>query len=200
MSYWERLARRASYAYKANTNDSRKRSDSSSSTFSDSKEDPEKILEDIVEELREDLVQSRQIASQPDSPQKRKKMLEARARAAKASERINQVLGSVDTSGAIGAFERMEEKVTEIEAQPEAVAELAGDTLASESASLEPSIDVDSELAMLKAQLAEPPALEGTPSAPDALSAAGTESLGSPQQQTPVDAELEELRNKLDQI
>ena len=162
-----------SYAYKANTNDSRKRSDSSSSTFSDSKEDPEKILEDIVEELREDLVQSRQIASQPDSPQKRKKMLEARVRAAKASERINQVLGNVDTSGAIGAFERMEEKVMEIEAQPEAVAELAGDTLASEFASLEPSIDVDSELAMLKAQLAEPPALEGTPSAPDALSAAG---------------------------
>lgn len=48
--------------------------------------------------------------------------------------------------------------------------------------------DIDSELAMLKAQLAEPPALEGA-SAVDAS-----------QNQVPVDVELGELRKKLDQI
>lgn len=130
----------------------------------------------------------------------KKEMLKARARAAKASEQINKAMGRVDTSGAIGAFERMEEKVMEMEAQSEAIAELAGDTLDSQFASLEAGSDVDSELAMLKAQLAEPPALEGTPAAPEALPASTTEAVDTPQQQTPVDAELEELRNKLDQI
>ncbi|WP_299487900.1 PspA/IM30 family protein [Acaryochloris sp. IP29b_bin.137] len=244
-----------------------------------SAEDPEKILEQTVEDMREDLVQLRQAVAQSIAAQKRleqqynqaqtqssewyrraqlalqkgdenlarealsrkqsftdtanglktqldqstnqvatlkrnmtaleskiaeaktkKEMLKARARAAKASEQINKAMGRVDTSGAIGAFERMEEKVMQMEAQSEAVAELAGDTLESQFASLEAGSDVDAELAMLKAQLSEPPALEGTPAAPEALPAASTEPIDTPQQQTPVDAELEELRNKLDQI
>ena len=126
----------------------------------------------------------------------KKEMLKARARAAKATEQINQAMGSVNTSSAMSAFERMEDKVMQMEAQSSAVAELAGDSLESQFAALEEGSDVDAEMAMLKAQL-ENPALD-----------AASEQAALPEGQpvdipattpSPVDAEMEELRSKLDQ-
>ena len=123
----------------------------------------------------------------------KKDMLKARARAAKATEQISQAMGQVDTSGALSAFERMEDKVLQMEAKSEAVAELAGDSLESQFAALESGSDVDDELAMLKAQL-EPPVLEGAISSQAAL----------PEGEAPVsastDPELEQLRKELDQM
>ncbi|WP_242043319.1 PspA/IM30 family protein [Leptolyngbya sp. FACHB-671] len=59
--------------------------------------------------------------------------------------------GRLHTSGAMGAFERMEEKVLQLEARSQAAAELAGTDLESQFAALELGIDVDDELAAMKA-------------------------------------------------
>src|SRR6476646_6459266 len=82
----------------------------------------------------------------------KKDMLKARASAAKANEQLQNVIGNMSTSSAMGAFERMEEKVLQMEARSQAVAELAGANLESQFAQLE-SGDVDDELALMKAQM-----------------------------------------------
>jgi phage shock protein A len=115
----------------------------------------------------------------------KKEMLTARARAAKASEQINKAMGRVDTGSAMGAFDRMEDKVLQMEARSEAVAELAGDDLESQFARLESGSDVDAELEAMKQQMLGP-----AQSAQEALPAAD---------ETPEDAELRKLRAELDQ-
>lgn len=131
----------------------------------------------------------------------KKDMLKARAKSAKATEQLNKALGNVDMTGNVAAFERMEEKVMQMEAQSEAVAELAGaeGSLEAQFASLEAGSDVDAELEMLKAGMQQP-ALPAEPTAQEALPPGETTPMDTPQQQTPVDAELDELRSKLDQI
>ncbi len=123
----------------------------------------------------------------------KKEMLTARARAAKASEQINKAMGRVDTGSAMGAFDRMEDKVLQMEARSEAVAELAGDDLESQFARLESGSDVDAELEAMKAGLLGPATPQGQAQLPAAEK--------SPPTTDPViDAELEELRSKpLDQ-
>ena len=83
----------------------------------------------------------------------KKDMYIARARSAQATQRLNEMLGGVNTSGSLSAFERMEEKVLQLEAQSEAIAELGTDDLQKKFASLEASNDIDQELATMKAQL-----------------------------------------------
>ncbi|MCS7225651.1 MAG: PspA/IM30 family protein [Gloeomargarita sp. SKYB31] len=83
----------------------------------------------------------------------KKDMLKARLRAAKATEQVNQALGKVGTSGAMAAFERMEEKVLTQEAKAQATVELAGDTLEEQFKLLEGNTDLDAELQALKAQM-----------------------------------------------
>jgi phage shock protein A len=124
----------------------------------------------------------------------KKEMLTARARAAKATEQINRAIGSVDTTSALSAFDRMEDKVQQMEAQSQAVAELAGNQLESQFASLEAGSDVDDELLRLKAELSGGGALPAASSS-GALPPA-TAPVDSAQ---PVDPELEALRTKLDQ-
>jgi phage shock protein A len=124
----------------------------------------------------------------------KKEMLTARARAAKATEQINKAIGSVDTTSALSAFDRMEDKVQQMEAQSQAVAELAGNQLESQFASLEAGSDVDDELLRLKAELSGGGVLPAASSS-GALPPA-TAPVDSAQ---PVDPELEALRTKLDQ-
>ena len=47
----------------------------------------------------------------------KKNMLQARAKSAKASQELQQTLGGIDTSSAMSAFERMETKVLDMEAE-----------------------------------------------------------------------------------
>jgi len=121
----------------------------------------------------------------------KKDMLIARARAAKASQQINQVIGRVDATSAFAAFERMEEKVNSLEAQSAAVAELAVDNLENQFAALEAGgSDVDHELLMLKASI------QGQ------LPSGGSKSSGRPSTagESEVDLELENLRKEIDQL
>ena len=109
----------------------------------------------------------------------------ARARSAKASQQLNEMLDRVGTSKAMAAFERMEEKVVQLEAQSEAIAELnVGDPIEQQFKALE-SGNVDDELAALRAQL-----ISGN--APKTLPISRSASAQ-------VDDELEQLRAKLEE-
>jgi phage shock protein A len=121
----------------------------------------------------------------------KKDMLKARASAAKANEKLQSTLNSMGTSGAMAAFERMEDKVMQMEARSQAAYELGSAGLESQFAALESGSDVDDELAMMKAQLT------GSPVNPAALPEGTTREVPS---DSVVDAELEALKTQLDQL
>ncbi|EKD11404.1 PspA/IM30 family protein [Limnospira platensis] len=136
-----------------------------------------------VETLKRNLVS---LESKISEAKTKKNMLKARAQAAKANEQLNNVLGGINTSSATSVFERMEEKVMIQEAKSQAAAELIGSDR--EKTILDP-VEIDDELAAMKAQLAGAPANQPqlSPSEPTDSSASNPE----------IDNELEELRREL---
>jgi phage shock protein A len=119
----------------------------------------------------------------------KKDMLRARANAAKAQKQLQQTISGIDTSSAMGAFERMEDKVMQLEAESQSAQELGGMGLESQFAALEAGTGVDDELAAMKAQISgASPAQQSLPAA-DAKASAPRDSA--------IDAELEELRSQL---
>ncbi|NEP83935.1 MAG: PspA/IM30 family protein [Okeania sp. SIO3C4] len=121
----------------------------------------------------------------------KKDMLKARMTAAKTQEQLNNTMGSLNTSGAMAAFDRMEEKVLQMEARSQATAELAGGSgLEEDFRKLEASSDVDDELAAMKAQLS------GGSVSQNQL----PESNQGSAEKSEVDAELEDLRKQLDKM
>ncbi|NJL84795.1 MAG: PspA/IM30 family protein [Leptolyngbyaceae cyanobacterium SM1_1_3] len=129
----------------------------------------------------------------------KKDMLKARVSAAKANEQLQNTMGRMSTSSAMGAFDRMEEKILQLEARSQAASELAGADLESQFAALEAGGDVDAELAAMKAQ-----ALGGSAPSQEALPAAetpvaDTSAANAPKDEA-VDAELEALKTQLDQL
>ncbi len=81
----------------------------------------------------------------------------ARARTAKTSAKVNEMLGSVGTSGALEAFERMESKVEELEVKADVTRDLAiggaADTSLENKFKALESDSVEDELAKMKGQL-----------------------------------------------
>jgi phage shock protein A len=128
----------------------------------------------------------------------KKDMLKARAKAAKATEQLNQALSTVDTASAIGAFERMEDKVLQMEARTSAMAELTGDKLESQFAALESGSDVETELQLLKAQLEPGAPQQSLPQGASGALPEGQTTAAPQQQSAAVDAELEALKAELD--
>ncbi|MBW4489188.1 MAG: PspA/IM30 family protein [Trichocoleus desertorum ATA4-8-CV12] len=104
----------------------------------------------VVTKLKQNMLA---LESKISEAKTKKDLYIARARSAKASQQINDMLGRVGTGSAMSAFERMEEKVLQLEAQSEAIAELGTDDLEKKFASLEGGDTVDEELAAMKAQL-----------------------------------------------
>lgn len=81
--------------------------------------------------------------------------LVARAQAAKAQKKIAGITGSFDKGNSRRGFERMEEKVMQMEAEVQAAAETstAGNDLDQELAALDGGKDIERELAELKERL-----------------------------------------------
>ncbi len=123
----------------------------------------------------------------------KKDMLKARSQAAKANEQLQKTVGNLGTSSAMGAFERMEDKVLQMEARSQAAAELAGADLEQQFIQLESGSDVDDELAAMKAQL-----LGGAAPNQAQLPAQPASTTAAPKDN--VDAELEALKTQLDQL
>ncbi|MGA7937346.1 MAG: PspA/IM30 family protein [Kovacikia sp.] len=126
----------------------------------------------------------------------KKDMLKARASAAKANEQLQNTVASMNTGSAMAAFERMEDKVLQMEARSQATAELAGADLESQFALLESGSNVDDELEQMKAQL-----LSSAPQPKAQLTGTETASTNPGKTTEPaIDAELEDLKTKLDQL
>jgi len=137
----------------------------------------------VVTQLKQNMMK---LESKISEAKTKKDLYIARARSAKASQQINEMMGKVGTGSAMAAFERMEEKVLQMEAHSEAVAELGMDDLEQRIASLGEADDVEAELAALKAQMS-PGANAGQ------LPASPTNQPAVPA----TDPELEKLRQQL---
>lgn len=107
----------------------------------------------IIAKLKQNMAE---LESKISEARTKKDMYIARARAAKASQGLNQSLGQVSTSNALGAFERMEERVHQLEAEADAIAELSsGDDVEKQFAALESSSDINQQLEAMKMDLLE---------------------------------------------
>lgn len=129
----------------------------------------------VVNKLKQDMhIVERKLAE----AKTKKDMYIARARSAKASQQINEMMGKFNPQGSLAAFERMEEKVNQLEARAEVWSGLEADDVEKKFAALEGGSNVDSELATMKAQLS------------------GSQSASLPQGPA-VDPELEKLRAQI---
>ncbi|ELS04423.1 phage shock protein A (IM30), suppresses sigma54-dependent transcription [Xenococcus sp. PCC 7305] len=120
----------------------------------------------------------------------KKDMLKARANAAKAQKESRDLLSGIDTSSSMSAFERMEDKVMQLEAESQVAGELEGGASVDEQfRQLEAGQDIEDELAMMKAQL---PGAE-----PSQAVLPGEEGQSGSSGDTGIDIELEKLRSEL---
>jgi phage shock protein A len=122
---------------------------------------------EIVERLKQDM---RSLEAKISEAKTKKDMYIARARSAEASYRLQEMLSTVSATSSLNAFERMEEKVLQIEAKSEAIAQLGSDDLVKEFTSLESANNIDTELAAMKAQMlqeSEKNPLQQLPKAPE---------------------------------
>jgi phage shock protein A len=145
-----------------------------------------------VETIKRNLMQ---LESKISEAKTKKEMLKARITTAKAQEQLQGMVRGMNTSSAMSAFERMEEKVLMQEARAQSAGELAGADLESQFAKLESGSDVDDELEALKQQMTLPPA-PPTQSLPPGQ----TTPPKTNQRPEVVDAELESLKKQLDQM
>jgi len=104
----------------------------------------------IVQKLKRDMVT---LESKIADARTRKDLYIARARSAQASQRLHAMLDQMNPQGAMQSFERMEQKVIELEARSAAIAELGHDDLEQRFAALEQSNEIDADLALLKRRL-----------------------------------------------
>lgn len=89
-----------------------------------------------------------------EEAKRRKDLLIARQKRAKAQETISKTMGGMSKSNALAALEKMEGRVRAAEVQAEAMAEVEADDLEARFAALE-NDDVSDELAKLKAKVAK---------------------------------------------
>ncbi|TAE53885.1 MAG: PspA/IM30 family protein [Nostocales cyanobacterium] len=145
-----------------------------------------------VENLKKNLVQ---LESKISEAKTKKEMLKARITAAKAQEQLGTMVSGMNTSSAMAAFERMEEKVMLQEARAQSVGELVGADLETQFARLESGSDVDDELAALKASMLPPSTPVNQVQLPPQQ-----QQTTNPQPAEPVDKDLEDLKRQLDQL
>ena len=103
----------------------------------------------IVTKLKQDM---RILEHKIAEAKTRKDLYIARARSAQAAQRIHEMMGQMNTKSSLSAFERMEERVLELEAQSEAMAELGSSDLEKRFSALETGNQVEAELEVLRAK------------------------------------------------
>lgn len=101
----------------------------------------------ITDRLKKEL---RTLEGKISEAKMKKDLYVARARSASAAQRIHELTSNSNGGTSLNAFERMEEKVLNLEAHAQATAELDSNKLENQFSALEAS-NVDTELAALKA-------------------------------------------------
>lgn len=138
----------------------------------------------IVTRLKQDM---RTLEGKLFEARTKKDMYIARARSAQATQKLNEMTSRFNPNGSLSAFERMEEKVQQLEARSEAIAELGSNELEKKFSALEAGGEIDTELQAMKAQIGS-----------------GSNSAQLPASQSPanknteIEGELDKLRSQLD--
>jgi phage shock protein A len=109
---------------------------------------------EVVERLKQEM---RSLELKINEVRTKKDMYIARARSAEASYRLQEMLHGLSDTSSLAAFERMEEKLIQIEAQSEAIAQISGENLERRFADLKSTNEIDGELAAMKNQMLMPP-------------------------------------------
>jgi phage shock protein A len=121
------------------------------------------LQKDAVEKLKDQL---RTLNNKIEEAKRKKNILVARAKRAEAQKTIQATMAGLSDTSAFDTFDRMAEKVEQIEAEAEAGVELAGemtgDTLQSRFKQLENTGGADMALAELKAKMGLGPATTAT--------------------------------------
>ncbi|KAM0940665.1 hypothetical protein DsansV1_C18g0152651 [Dioscorea sansibarensis] len=143
----------------------------------------------VVENL---VSNTRLLESKIQEARSKKDTLKARAQSAKTATKVNEMLGNVNTSNALSAFEKMEEKVMAMESQAEALNQLTTDDLEGKFALLETS-SVDDDLAKLKKEISGS-SLKGE--LPASSAATSSSNASFPFRDMEIEKELNELRSK----
>ena len=126
-----------------------------------------------------------------------KELLVARAKTAKTSVKVNDMLNTVSGSNSMEAFERMKAKVQGLEAQADVAGELAAastgttKSLEDKFAALEGGSKIDDELELLKRQLPSGNTVSSIPSLPSPQNIIESEPM------TELDIEYERLKKEL---
>ena len=103
---------------------------------------------DIVKKLKANMVA---LENQLAEARTKKDMYIARARAAQSSAKLNERMSHGSRS--INAFEKMEARVLDLEAQAEVASELSGDPIEKQFSQLENQNKVEAQLAQMKQQM-----------------------------------------------
>ncbi|XP_039133035.1 probable membrane-associated 30 kDa protein, chloroplastic [Dioscorea cayenensis subsp. rotundata] len=143
----------------------------------------------VVENL---VSNTRLLESKIQEARSKKDTLKARAQSAKTATKVNEMLGNVNTSSALSAFEKMEEKVMAMESQAEALNQLTTDDLEGKFALLETS-SVDDDLAKLRKEISGS-SLKGE--LPASSAAASSSNASFSFRDMEIEKELNELRSK----
>jgi phage shock protein A len=102
-----------------------------------------------------------------EEAKRKKQVLIARKRRAEAQKKIQETMSGMTEASAFETFERMENKIDQIEAEAEAATELAeeysGDVLAHKFGQLEATAGADEDLLALKREMGLAPAAEAAP-------------------------------------
>jgi phage shock protein A len=164
-----------------------------------------------VDQLKQAL---RGLDNKIEEAKRKRNILVSRQKRAEAQRTINETLSNINSTSAFDTFERMSDRVTQIEAEAEATAEIGGAlpeaTLDAQFKALEASTGVDDELARLKQKMAlqaaeeerQRKALSGEVEepAPKQEAASGErseEDVDKDVKTAEIDAQLEELKRKL---
>lgn len=137
---------------------------------------------------------TRLLESKIQEARSKKDTLKARAQSAKTATKVSEMLGNVNTSSALSAFEKMEEKVLAMESQAEAINQLTTDDLEGKFAMLESS-SVDDDLATLRKEMSGSKPKGELPAGRTTVSS-GSSSSGFPFRDAEIESELNELRRK----
>ncbi|MEZ4441489.1 MAG: PspA/IM30 family protein [Polyangiaceae bacterium] len=105
-----------------------------------------------------------------EEAKRKKQVLIARKRRAEAQKKIQETMAGLNEASAFETFDRMAQKIDQIEAEADAASELAeeysGDTLAHKFGTLEATMEADGDLAALKAKMGLAPAPEPVEASP----------------------------------
>ncbi|KAH9610600.1 hypothetical protein KSS87_009845 [Heliosperma pusillum] len=141
----------------------------------------------VVESL---VSNTRLLESKIQEAKSKKDTLKARAQSARTATKVSEMVGKVNTSGALAAFEKMEEKVMAMESEADALNQLTSDELEGKFAMLETS-SVDDDLASLKKDMSRPKA-----ELPPGRTVVANSNTASPFRDMDVEKELNELRRR----